>query len=131
MPCFARNDDTVEFRMKCKWPLSGIQSITMVKSAQPGEGGGGSPDKSTDIFPLFLTCPYMYSVRITHQRRPFFKKILRICCPFVQFFFSSIRILYSMLITHQRRPFFKKILRIFCPFVQFFFSYIPICTLCL
>ncbi len=62
------------------WAFPGVLSITMVKSAQPGEGGVEIPPPFTlsaitskalvyapaeraDILPLFLIYPYMYSVR--------------------------------------------------------------------
>jgi hypothetical protein len=62
-----------------QWPLSGVHSIMMVKSAQPGKGGGCTPTPFTlytitikvvvyapaeraETLPLFLLYPYMYSV---------------------------------------------------------------------
>ncbi len=73
------------------WAFPGEHSVTMVKSAQPGEGGGCRPPPFTlytitskvvvyvpaeraETLPLFLLYPYMYFVRLTHQRRPFFKR---------------------------------------------------------
>jgi hypothetical protein len=62
-----------------QWPLSGLHSIVMVKSAQLGAGGGArtppftlttitstivvyAPAERADTIPLFLLYPYMYSV---------------------------------------------------------------------
>jgi hypothetical protein len=65
-----------------QWPLSGVYSIMMVKSAQPDEGGGGaqpahplslSRPSSTKLWsillradthtlPLFLLHPYTYII---------------------------------------------------------------------
>jgi hypothetical protein len=62
------------------WPLSGGYSIIVVKSAHPGEDGGGgsrlppsalstntskvvyAPAERADTLPLFLLYPCMYSV---------------------------------------------------------------------
>jgi hypothetical protein len=69
-----------EHRVHTVWPsLSGVHSILMVKSTQPGEGGGARPPPLTlstiastvevyvpaeraDALPQFLLYPYMYSV---------------------------------------------------------------------
>jgi hypothetical protein len=69
------------FTMHTEWqrPLSGVHSIVMVKSAQPGAYGGGvhpppftlstiiSKVARADTFPLFILYPYMYSVVLADQ----------------------------------------------------------------
>jgi hypothetical protein len=62
------------FDTECQWPLSGIHSIMMEKSAQPADGGGCTPVPFYYIYhhapaekanlPLFLLYPYMYSVHV-------------------------------------------------------------------
>jgi hypothetical protein len=68
----------------CQWPLSGVHSIMMVKSAQPGDDAWGgarpppftlstimskvvvyAPAERADALLLFLLYPHMYSVVYT------------------------------------------------------------------
>ncbi len=66
-------------REEYQWPLFGVHSTMIEKSAQPGKGGGARPShftistitykvavyalvERTDTVPLFLLYPYIYSV---------------------------------------------------------------------
>ncbi len=69
---------------ECQWPLSGVHSIMMEKSVQPGEGWGVrpspfiistitykvvvySPDEKPGTLPLFLLYPFTYSVVVPSE----------------------------------------------------------------
>jgi hypothetical protein len=78
----SKTDFTTEYT-EWQWPLSGVHSIMMVKSAQPGENRECSPSfftlstisskvvvytKRADTLSLFLLYPYMYSADNTDRR---------------------------------------------------------------
>ena len=55
-------DETTEYT-EWQWPLSGVHSIMMVKSAHPGEGGGARPPP----FSLSIPSQAKLSVRSSLQ----------------------------------------------------------------